>query len=272
VISLLLFFAACCGAETVTVNGRDLYYEMAGVGDTIVLIHGGLVDRRMWDEQFSQFAKSFRVIRYDQPGFGKSQAAQDLFEPVKDLHGLLTVLNVKKCVLIGVSFGGQIAIEYTLAYPEKVEFLVPVASALKGYPYKPGADRSLIFTAAREKRIEEAIDLWFKDPIFQALTNYPGAAEKMRIMLRDNFAAWSSNLLAKSQWPSFKTIDLLPQIKAQTLVITGEHDNPNILEIANLLVNKIPNARRLTIAGADHHPNMEEVERFNSAVLEFLKN
>jgi 3-oxoadipate enol-lactonase len=269
-ISLLLF-GGKSGAAEISVNGRTLNYETAGKGETVVLIHGGLVDSRMWDNQFHAFSKSHRVIRYDLPGFGKSAPPQDTFAPVEDLHTLLTALNVKKCTLIGVSYGGQIAIEYTLAHPEMVKSLIPVASALKGYPYKPGGDRSMIFRAATENRVEDSINLWLKDPIFQAVINYPDAAEKMRIMLRDNFVAWSSNALAKNQWPSFRTIDLLPQIAARTLVIAGEHDNPNILEIADLLVEKIPNARKVTIAGTDHHPNMEEFEEFNRVVLEFLK-
>ena len=271
VISLLLVGAEC-GAAEISVNGRTLYYETAGAGDTVVLIHGGLVDRRMWDKQFDVFSKSYHVIRYDLPGFGKSQAPRDAFAPVDDLHKLLTALNVKQCTLIGVSFGGQIAIDYALAHPEMVQSLIPVASALKGYAYKPVGDRSLIFQAAKENRVEQSIDLWLKDPIFQAVMNYPDAAEKMRIMLRDNFKAWSSNLLAKSQWPSFPTMDLLPKITARTLVVTGEQDNPNILEIAQLLVYKIPNASKVTIAGTDHHPNMEKFEEFNRAILEFLKN
>jgi 3-oxoadipate enol-lactonase len=270
-ISLLLFIYES-GAAEITVNGRSLYYETAGKGDTIVLIHGGLVDRRMWDNQFDAFSKSHRVIRYDLPGFGQSQAPEDSFAPVEDLHQLLIALDVKKCTLIGVSYGGQVAIEYTLAHPQMVESLIPVASALKGYPYKPGGDRSMIFKAANENRIEESIDLWLKDQIFQKVMNYPEASEKMRIMLRENFSAWSTNLLAKSQWPSTTTMDLLPKITARTLVVTGEHDNPNILEIAALLIEKIPNAKRITIAGTDHHPNMEEFKEFNRAVLEFLKN
>jgi pimeloyl-ACP methyl ester carboxylesterase len=270
-ISLLLFIGDS-GAAEITVNGRNLYYETSGKGETIVLIHGGLVDRRIWDNQFNAFSKSHRVIRYDLPGFGKSQAPKDSFAPVEDLHQLLLALDVKKCTLIGVSYGGQVAIEYTLEHPQMVESLIPVASALKGYPYKPGGDRSMIFKAANENRIEESIDLWLKDPIFQAVANYPTAVEKMRLMLRENFGAWSTNLLAKGQWPATSTMDLLPKITARTLVVTGEHDNPNILEIAALLVKKIPNAKRITIAGTDHHPNMERSEEFNRAVLEFLKN
>jgi pimeloyl-ACP methyl ester carboxylesterase len=58
---------------TASVNGTQLYYEMLGEGHPLVLIHGGYMDRRMWDDQFYVFAEYYRVIRYDVRGFGKSE-------------------------------------------------------------------------------------------------------------------------------------------------------------------------------------------------------
>ena len=54
------------------VNGTKLYYEMAGSGRVIILLHGGAVDRRAWDDQFTEFAAKYKVIRYDLRGAGKS--------------------------------------------------------------------------------------------------------------------------------------------------------------------------------------------------------
>src|SRR5690606_11396205 len=54
------------------VNGARLYYEVAGSGPALVLIHAGIADCRMWDEQFAALAARYRVVRYDQRGYGQS--------------------------------------------------------------------------------------------------------------------------------------------------------------------------------------------------------
>lgn len=54
-------------------NGTELYYEMLGEGQPLVLLHGGYMDRRMWDDQFKVFARDYQVIRYGIRGFGKSE-------------------------------------------------------------------------------------------------------------------------------------------------------------------------------------------------------
>jgi alpha-beta hydrolase superfamily lysophospholipase len=65
------------------INGGKLYYELAGQGHPLVLIHGGQMDSRIWDEQFALFAKSYRVIRYDFRGFGRSPASVNVFETIR---------------------------------------------------------------------------------------------------------------------------------------------------------------------------------------------
>jgi len=81
------------------VNGTTLYYEVAGTGHPLTLIHGGLVDRRLWDDQFDAFAQRYQVIRYDIRGFGDSglvKAEGESYSFEKDLHDLLQFLGVEK--------------------------------------------------------------------------------------------------------------------------------------------------------------------------------
>src|SRR5262249_28597395 len=112
----------------------SLYYEeIAGDGIPVVLIHGGQLDRRMWDDQFQVFAKEVRVIRYDVRGFGKSPAATKPYSDIDDLHQLLKFLNIKKAHLVGLSLGGRIAIDFTLEHPEMAASLTAVGPGLSGY-------------------------------------------------------------------------------------------------------------------------------------------
>ena len=61
------------------VNGTRLSYEIVGEGRPVILIHGGLVDSRLWDDQMNEFSKQCRVVRYDLRGFGKSADASEPF-------------------------------------------------------------------------------------------------------------------------------------------------------------------------------------------------
>src|SRR6516164_9757541 len=98
-----------------------LYFETAGQGPAVVLIHGGNLDRRMWDDQFQEFAKHFQVIRYDVRTYGLSDLPSKPFSDVEDLASLLRFLHIQKAHLVGLSLGGRIIIDFALEHPEMVE-------------------------------------------------------------------------------------------------------------------------------------------------------
>jgi pimeloyl-ACP methyl ester carboxylesterase len=101
------------------VNGAKLFYEVTGAGHPSVLLHEGIADSRMYDDQFHAFAQHYRVVRFDIRGFGQSDlpprdASVALYE---DLNGLLAFLGIKKTYVLGMSMGGAIALDFTLAHP-----------------------------------------------------------------------------------------------------------------------------------------------------------
>ncbi|MBI1742483.1 alpha/beta fold hydrolase [Candidatus Acetothermia bacterium] len=110
------------------VKGTKLYYEVAGNGHPLVLLHAGGLDSRMWDDQFSVFSEHFRVIRYDMRGFGKSLVGDIPFSFHQDLYDLLKYLYIERTHVLGLSRGATIAIDFTLAYPQMVDALILVAS------------------------------------------------------------------------------------------------------------------------------------------------
>ena len=115
------------------VSGAPLYYETAGVGHPLVLIHEGIADSRMFDDQFGAFAQHYRVIRYDVHGFGKSGIPAGPFSGHEALHDLLRVLGVERMYLLGMSLGGRIAIDFALTYPTMVDALILAAAGVGGY-------------------------------------------------------------------------------------------------------------------------------------------
>src|SRR5919112_4353346 len=110
------------------VNGARIYYEVAGEGEPLVLVHAGIADSRMWEGQVAAFAARYRVVRFDLRGFGKTEMVEGPFSHHEDLRGLLDFLGVERTHLVGCSMGGGAVLDFALEYPERVGDLVLVGS------------------------------------------------------------------------------------------------------------------------------------------------
>src|SRR5579883_2650659 len=117
----------------VDVEGGKLYYEVAGTGHPFVLIHAGVADHHMWDDQFPVFAQRYRVIRYDTREFGLTTSENVSYSNRQDLYDLLRHLGVEKTYVMGCSLGGQIAVDFTLEHPDMVDALIVVGGGISGH-------------------------------------------------------------------------------------------------------------------------------------------
>ena len=258
-------------AGVADVNGTRLAYEMRGRGPTVVLIHGGLVDSRLWDDQFREFAKHYRVIRYDLRGFGKSAPKIAPFSHIEDLYALLKFLKVEKASLVGLSLGGMIAVDFALEHPEMVDSLVLTSSGLRGYQGPPNEKSRAVYKAAAEQGTAKAIELWLEHPFFVTGQKIPRYEQRVRAMLADNVQSWGpESVKIPWTWPTAPSIDRLGAVRAPTLIVVGDQDAPTILAIADVLKDKIPNSRKVVIGGTSHHLNMEKPKEFNKIVMGFL--
>ena len=140
-----------------------IYYEVAGSGEPVVLIHGGQMDRRMWDPQFESWSKKYRLVRYDVRGYGRSPTPTLPYSDTDDLLAVLDALAIPKAHLVGLSLGGRIAIDFTLAHPDRVASLVAVAAGMSGFEFSAG-NWPQQMRAAQEQGGEAAAELWLKDP------------------------------------------------------------------------------------------------------------
>jgi pimeloyl-ACP methyl ester carboxylesterase len=247
-----------------------LYYETKGGGDSVVLIHGGQMDRRMWDAQFDLFAKQYRVIRYDIRGFGKSDVPAKPYSDASDLHRLLQHLRVKKATPIGLSLGAAIAMDFALVHPEMVDSLIPVCPGLGGFPFQDKAnDLRAVVEAARDESYEKAAELWLQNPYMSVAMQNPALRDKLRQLARDNAHCWLNNpMLIRRLKPSAS--ERLREIHVRTLVIGGERDVSDIHQIVARLAAEIPGAQKEVLPGAGHLVPMERPEDFNRLTLGFL--
>lgn len=259
----------------------QLYYEVAGSGNTVLFIHAGVADCNMWNEQFNFFSQFYRVIRYDARGFGKSRTETTEFSNRQDILDLFNHLQVDKACIIGISRGGQIAIDFTLEYPERVVALIAVAPGISGFEYQPEeSDESRhefeLFTRMDElwenKAFDELADLqvhvWADGPSQPVGRASAEVRDYMRKTIRANLTRQDGvatplplNPLAASR---------LGEIKVPALVLIGEYDTSNALAIADKIEREVPNARKVDFPGAAHMIPMEQGSTFNEIVLSFL--
>ncbi len=266
------------------VNGTTLYYEVAGVGHPFVLAHGHLLDRRSWDDQFAVFAQHYRVVRYDQRGFGDSGliAKGDSYSDRQDLYALMQFLSIESAYLMGVSGGGSLAIDFTLEHPEMVDALIPVTAGVSGW--RPSAeimqahpDVARMYTDLQDafdkhevaRAVEISLALWTDGPGRLPGQADPDVRERVREMSTRNWERPDDEVQAETPPLPLEppAIGRLAQIGVPTLVILGELDGPNPLE---QLTAEIPGARKVVMVETAHHPFMEKPAEFNQIVLDFL--
>jgi pimeloyl-ACP methyl ester carboxylesterase len=240
----------------------DLWYDVTGDGDPIVLLHEGVVDSRIWDP-FLPYVSDFKAIRYDQRGYGRSPVWTGPYSPVDDAVSVLDAAGVERAALVGTSRGGRIALQVALGQPDRVSALALVASAVAGRPLEIEAtpEQEAQWEAAEERgdltELAE-IDLEFWAPM--------GADDELRTMFLENAAASNGDDPAEED-PS---VDRLGEIAVPTLVVTGGRDLPALEEVGDLLAREIPGAQRAVIQEADHMVQWRAPEELATLVREFL--
>jgi pimeloyl-ACP methyl ester carboxylesterase len=253
------------------VNGTQLYYEAAGAGSALVLIHGHTLDIRMWDAQFETFASQYYVIRYDMRGYGRSDLpGTAVFAPADDLNALLSYLGVAHAHVLGLSRGGVVAIDFALAYPSKTHTLIVADTALREFPWQAfGEFTQAVKSAATGSGIDAARQRWQQGALFAPAMEQPQVAARLAQMVAD-YSGWhwlNQEPVRLLEPPPTQQLDT---ITAPTLVIVGERDLPEFQAIADLVHQRVPNASKAIMPGVGHMSNMEDPAFFNTLVLEFI--
>lgn len=256
------------------VNRTKLYYKIAGEGRPLVFLHAGLVDSRMWDDQFDFFMKHFRVVCFDQRGYGKSDMPEELFYPIDDAISLLDHLGIRDAGLIGLSMGGGVAIDFTLEYPERVNALILSGPSLSGYGYPEGLLKSGLdfYMTGREKGMQAALRVMHNDPFWQHAfpsKKYRAAQKKFFALCEDNsqIFRWEFDNIGVKDPPAFLWLE---EIVAPTLIIAAASDLDSTQEVMDLLKTHIRGAEKVVIRHSSHMVNMDHPEEFNQIVLDFL--
>jgi pimeloyl-ACP methyl ester carboxylesterase len=243
-----------------------------------VFVHEAIADSRMWEPQWQTFPSAHRIVRYDMRGFGRSPIGPGTYSHGRDLAGLLDDVGLERTSLVGGSLGGRVALEVAVAQPERIEKLVLMD------PGGPGGEWSEETQAGWEEEeaalergdidaaVEVNLRMWVDGPHRLPSEVDPDVRARVAEMQRRSI---------ELQMPVYESAEeelLVPdlaervhEVRAPTLILTGDEDRDDMQALANKLAERISGAQRTSIPRAAHIPNLERPEEFDRLVLEFLR-
>ena len=253
------------------IQGQRIYYEdSGGPGLVVILAHGFLTDRRVFDAQVAALSPEFRVVGWDQRGFGRTAwdgAPYTFWDSARDCLGLLDELGVKQAVVGGMSQGGMVSLRVALSQPSRVKALVLLATPAAMDPEGAAAvyhQRVADFTdeARREELLRQ-----FAGQMFGPEERWEPWLGRFRELPPKNFAAAIETLKGREDLAG-----RLGQIGCPALVIHGANDERVPLAQAEQLCKGLRGAAPLvTIEGAGHAPGVTHPDQVNGPLLAFLR-
>jgi 3-oxoadipate enol-lactonase len=250
-------------------NGLRTYYEVAGEGPPLVLVHANPFDHRLWAYQVARFSPFYKTIAVDLRGYGRTDKPETAFtleDLTNDVVGVCEDEKVERAIFVGCSVGSGIALYLGLHRPEMVDALVLVGGSSRGPKDVSGITNGLMTNDLGKY-------------LMHLMRGYvaPGWADTpLGSWWLNLFVANASNQSAKCIAQVFRargTYDmsgLVKNIKAPTLVVNGQYDVS--AEAGKETASLIPQAEHYVLPNTGHACNIEDPERFDSRVTEFLKN
>jgi len=273
-VVLIASFGGVVGAQTRTLNVGDatISYDVNGKGPAVVFIHGWTQNTSIWDDQVAALKSRYQVVRYDSRGFGKSTGFADVSEEPQDVVLLLEGLRIKKAYIVGLSRGGDVALRFANAYPNRVAGLVLYGAFPAGFPGDTAMGRLLasLPTIAKENGLDSVGKLVLSSPIAWVPPGRSDITERYRRL----WSAYKGKDLLEPHAESGRIpavqMSQLGNIKVPTLVIYGDHDAPFIAAAGDSLAAHIPGAKKVIIPNAGHGAHFAQPASFNSALMDFF--
>lgn len=258
------------------VPGGQLYFEADGSGHPLVLVHAGVANLRMWDDQVAAFAERYRVIRYDTRGWGRSETEQVEFTNRGDLAAVLDHFDASSAYVLGLSRGGSIVLDFALEYPVRTDALIVAAGGVGGFETEESPEDEAL--QAEAERHEKAHDWeWLSDFETRFWVNGPGQpADRVDSAIRDRVHDWilttyqAEKNEGKPQGMQPPANERLSQLHVPTLVMIGDLDEASTQQSCRHLAEEVPGARFELFEGAAHMLNLEQPDKFSRLVLDFL--
>ena len=261
---------------TIDVGGTEIYYEVSGSGQPVLLLHAGIADCRMWDDQVAALSPLVKVIRCDLRGCGRTPRGSVRFSHYHDVAILLDSLGVERAHVVGASFGGRVAIDFALSYPQRVLSLVLCAPAISGAPPTPEMDAIDSTEESFLKRgdLQSAADFTVRTWVVgsnRRPEDVPSVLRQRILDMQLHIYEMESPAGAQSVPLEPRAMNRLEDIHAPTLIMIGDRDVTSFQNLAAIVAQRVPHARKTIIAGVAHMISMEKPEIFNRLLLGFVE-
>ena len=260
----------------IQLNAARLYYESRGEGPPVVLIPGFGNGLWIWFKQREELARRFRVVAFDPRGVARSGGRDEAFtiaELADDVAALLDALGVESAHVLGASFGGFVAQEFALKYPERTRSLVLACTSSGGGGHVSPPPETLAAIASTkglntEERVRENLLLAFSP---EYLAREAEEVEHIARLRAENPVpeyVYTRQLQAAVGFDAARRVGA---IKVPTLVVTGDADVIVPPENSRNLAGAIPGAELRTVRGGSHTFFIERAAEFNRIVTDFIE-
>lgn len=270
-------------------HGVKISYQVYGNGFPVIFIHGYGAKKEIWKPQVAEMSKRFKLVTFDLRGTGESDRPNIPYTMkmmAEDVNGLAEFLNIKKAHIIGRSFGGMIAQNVSLLYPEKVEKLVLITTNY-------GRTNTNWVEIPKNGRLEEIETLkhnplkafkqkskWlfhikFRKEMEANPTKKFYGVFSMEDLIRESTVNPSRPQDIINQAEAMKThytFDKLTEIKHDTLLIAASHDRQTPVSVMMEMNKRIPHSELKIINEAGHFMTLSRASEVNKMILDFLEN
>ena len=256
---------------TLSINDTTIAYEDRGDGPPVVFAHGLGLSREMWRGQIDRFSATNRVIAFDARGAGESgtltRGTDVLATQAADLERLLDRLDVRQAVLCGVSYGGVLAQEFALSYPDRLAGLVIVDSFPDSRLANPLQRAGLRVSAALATPMLLLPPALVLPGVRRAYTRWPHAGE----VIAEGFARMRRMETARVRH-AINSADYVPrlaELTVPTLGIVGD-TSAVLLELMHRLVDAVPGASLEIVPDSFDPTPLCQPEQFDALLTDFL--
>jgi pimeloyl-ACP methyl ester carboxylesterase len=262
------------------INGVDLFYEVSGTGEPLVLVHGSWGDHHHWDPVVAPLSETFEVVVYDRRGHGESERPPgqgSIHEDADDLAELIKGLQSGPAHVVANSFGAVVALNAAIRRPEVFATLVahepPLTGMLAGTQFEPvlqevnrRVGRVIELLAAGEHEAGAKL-------FVETVARRPGAWEQeLTAELREVFIDNAPTFLDESRDPAARRLDFdhLRRFDRPGLLSKGTASPRFLIAIVDAIASALPRFETATIEGADHAPHQSTPQQYVDLIARFV--
>lgn len=278
--------------QYIEIDGAKLFVRLIGSGEPIVIVHGGpgMSHDYLAPQLINLLANDYQLIFYDQRASGRSSGVDDttqltISQFVRDLEILRQQLKINRLNLLGHSFGGLLAMYYSISYPNNVNKLLLIdsspASWELNFPYfrrtiaerQTEIDRQELSSIKAKEDFEknpELMDSYLK-VFFRVFFKNPSLSQNLTLGIDEHWLL-NYNVTGNSIWQDLGKYDIhdkLKNINVSTLIMHGDYSVISI-QGAEQIKKQIPNSKLVIMKDVGHFPYIEDQKTFNKVVRTFL--